>query len=151
VRDVSQTYTSPPNPIVKIPGDTGDRKHKIARGFSIGEIKAVGLNVMEARRIGVYVDVRRKSIYQENIDSLKEWLKNIDKNNIPSSVSTLPKAIKIKRARGRVFRGKTMAGRKVRGLLKVGLRETHRYKWKRKHKERILKKRHEARFAKGGD
>ncbi|MEL9939433.1 MAG: 50S ribosomal protein L15e [Ignisphaera sp.] len=47
--------------------------------------------------------------------------------------------------RGRVFRGKTSAGRKARGLLAVrGLRGTHKYKWKKKQKERELKKRHEA-------
>ncbi|MEM4665292.1 MAG: 50S ribosomal protein L15e [Sulfolobales archaeon] len=47
--------------------------------------------------------------------------------------------------RGRVFRGKTMAGRKMRGLLKSrGLKGTHHYKWKKKQKERELKKRHEA-------
>ena len=46
--------------------------------------------------------------------------------------------------RGRVFRGKTSAGRKMRGLVTTRLRETHRYKWKKKQKERELKKRHEA-------
>jgi len=47
--------------------------------------------------------------------------------------------------RGRVFRGKTMAGRRMRGLLKSrGLRGTHKWKWKKKAKERALKKRHEA-------
>lgn len=47
--------------------------------------------------------------------------------------------------RGRVFRGKTAAGRKMRGLLKSrGLKETHKHKWKKKQKERKLRKRHEA-------
>lgn len=47
--------------------------------------------------------------------------------------------------RGRVFRGKTAAGRKMRGLLRSrGLKETHKHKWKKKQKERKLKKRHEA-------
>jgi len=47
--------------------------------------------------------------------------------------------------RGRAFRGKTMAGRRMRGLLKSrGLKGTHHYKWKKKKKERELKKRHEA-------
>jgi len=47
--------------------------------------------------------------------------------------------------RGRVFRGKTMAGRKMRGLLSSrGLRGTHHYKWKKKRKEREERKRHEA-------
>ncbi|MDK6029274.1 50S ribosomal protein L15e [Ignisphaera sp. 4213-co] len=47
--------------------------------------------------------------------------------------------------RGRVFRGKTSAGRRIRGLLAVrGLRGTHKHKWKKKQKERKLRKRHEA-------
>ncbi len=47
--------------------------------------------------------------------------------------------------RGRVFRGLTSAGKKMRGLRKSrGLRGTHKYKWKKKQKERELKKRHEA-------
>jgi len=47
--------------------------------------------------------------------------------------------------RGRVFRGKTAAGRRMRGLLRNrGLKGTHKYKWKKKQKERKLKKRHEA-------
>lgn len=47
--------------------------------------------------------------------------------------------------RGRVFRGKTSAGRKMRGMIRFrGLRGTHKFKWKKKQKERELKKRHEA-------
>lgn len=47
--------------------------------------------------------------------------------------------------RGRVYRGMTAAGRKIRGLLgNRGLRGTHKWKWRKKQKERILKKRHEA-------
>ncbi len=47
--------------------------------------------------------------------------------------------------RGRVFRGKTGAGKKARGLLATrGLRGTHKYKWKKKAKERMYRKRHEA-------
>jgi len=47
--------------------------------------------------------------------------------------------------RGRVFRGLTSAGRKMRGLLKSrGLKGTIKHKWKKKQKERKLRKRHEA-------
>lgn len=50
-----------------------------------------------------------------------------------------------KQHRGRVFRGLTSAGKKMRGLRKSrGLKYTIKYKWKRKQKERLLKKRHEA-------
>ncbi len=47
--------------------------------------------------------------------------------------------------KGRPFRGLTSAGKKMRGLRKSrGLRGTHKYKWKKKAKERELRKRHEA-------
>ncbi|BAA80450.1 50S ribosomal protein L15e [Aeropyrum pernix K1] len=47
--------------------------------------------------------------------------------------------------KGRPFRGLTSAGKKMRGLRKSrGLKGTHKYKWKKKAKERILRKRHEA-------
>ncbi|MFZ8795498.1 MAG: 50S ribosomal protein L15e [Acidilobaceae archaeon] len=47
--------------------------------------------------------------------------------------------------RGRPFRGLTSAGRKMRGLLKSrGLKGTHKYKWKKKAREREERRRHEA-------
>jgi len=47
--------------------------------------------------------------------------------------------------RRRVFRGLTSAGKKARGLRKSrGLKGTVEHKWKKKQKERELKKRHEA-------
>jgi len=50
-----------------------------------------------------------------------------------------------KQHRRRVFRGLTSAGKKMRGLRKSrGLRGTIKYKWKKKQRERELKKRHEA-------
>ncbi len=50
-----------------------------------------------------------------------------------------------KHHRGRVFRGLTSAGKKMRGLRKSrGLKYTIKYKWKRKQKEREERKRHEA-------
>ncbi|MEM0505046.1 MAG: 50S ribosomal protein L15e [Sulfolobales archaeon] len=50
-----------------------------------------------------------------------------------------------KQHRGRVYRGKTSAGRRMRGLLgNRGLRGTHKWKWRKKMKERLLGRRHEA-------
>ena len=65
-----------PNPIVR-------RKHndvlkvRIGRGFSINELKEVNLSVREARKMGLYVDERRKSIHAENVEVLRNYLSNL--------------------------------------------------------------------------
>ncbi|MEM1901210.1 MAG: ribosomal protein L13e [Candidatus Nezhaarchaeales archaeon] len=67
-----------PEPIVKVPS----RKELPARtrpgkGFSVPELKAVGLNVKRARKLGLRVDERRDSCREENVKSLKEFLERI--------------------------------------------------------------------------
>lgn len=145
----------PPTPIAKVPrlirhGGLAPREYKAARGYSVGEIEAVGLSVKEARLLGIYVDERRRTVHEANVKALAEWLEKVKKGEIRPPPPTLPKVIKVKLDRGRVFKGKTMAGRRMRGLLSVKYRYTHRYKWKRKQKERLLKKRHEVARHKGG-
>lgn len=50
-----------------------------------------------------------------------------------------------KQHKGRVFRGLTSSGKKMRGLRKSrGLKHTIKHKWRKKQKEREQKKRHEA-------
>jgi len=145
----------PPPPIVKTPTlirhhGVSPRPYKVARGYSIAEVKKLGLSVIEARKLGIYVDERRKTCYEENVKRLSEWIEKVKRGEILPPPPTLPKVIKVKPKKRRVFRGLTSAGRKMRGLVSVKLRETHKYKWKRKQKERELKKRHEAKRAKGG-
>jgi large subunit ribosomal protein L13e len=54
----------------------GERKKRIGRGFSINELKEAGVKIDEARKIGIYIDFRRKSKNMENIEKLKEIIKN---------------------------------------------------------------------------
>jgi len=142
-----------PEPIVKIPlkkGEYGkETKKRKGRGFSIGELKAAGLTEYEARKIGIYVDKRRKTVYEDNINVLKEWIVKVEDYK-DKLTHTFPKVLIVKRDLGRVFKGKTAAGRRARGLLSVKYRYTHNYKWKRKNLERKKKKRHEAIRHKGG-
>jgi len=145
----------PPPPIAKVPrlikyGGVPPREYKVARGYSVGEIKALGLTVKQARLLGIYVDERRKSVHEENVKALGEWLEKVRRGEIAPPPPTLPKVIVVKRDLRRVFKGKTMAGRRMRGLLSLKYRHTHNYKWKKKAKERRLRKRHEAIRHKGG-
>lgn len=154
-----QQSVQPPEPIVNSVklrryGGVPPRPLKVGRGFSEGEVKALGLTVKEARLLGIYVDERRKTVHPENVEALRSWLKAL-KEHLESGGElpepTLPKKIIVKPDIHRVFKGKTMAGRRARGLLSVKYRYTHHYKWKKKQRERLLKKRHEATRHKGGD
>ncbi len=44
------------------------------RGFSIGELRQAGISISEARKLGIRIDKRRKSIHEENVQALKEFL-----------------------------------------------------------------------------
>lgn len=131
-----------PKALVKYRSADGVVKWREGRGFSIGEITAVGLGVKQARLLGLYVDKRRKSTWPQNIETLKKWLSDIVEGKVAPPLPT--RTVVTKPKRGRAFRGLTAAGRKARGLVSTSYRETHNYKYKKKKKERRLKKRHEA-------
>jgi len=65
-----------PKPIIYKPA-TDKMEVRIGRGFSIGELKEVGLSEKEARKLGIYVDRRRKSIHNENIEILRKFLEEV--------------------------------------------------------------------------
>jgi large subunit ribosomal protein L13e len=63
-------------PTVKSPRD--DRP-KRGRGFSSEETSQAGLTIDEARRMGLIVDLRRKTVHPENVDALKQYMKDLEK------------------------------------------------------------------------
>jgi hypothetical protein len=43
------------------------------RGFSVGELNGAGITTLSARRLGLRVDVRRRSVLDDNVASLRGW------------------------------------------------------------------------------
>ena len=64
----------PPSAIVVTKAKSFHKKRK-GRGFSIDELKEVGLNPYKARKLGLPVDLRRRTKHKENVEALKKWLK----------------------------------------------------------------------------
>lgn len=63
--------------LVKMKGlDPGTRQ---GRGFSLGELRMAGLSPSEAKRLGIYVDKRRKSVHEWNVKALREYLEKLRK------------------------------------------------------------------------
>jgi len=63
-------------PTVKSPRDGRPKK---GRGFSSEEAVQAGLTIDEARRMGLILDIRRKTVHPENVDALKQYMKDLEK------------------------------------------------------------------------
>jgi len=84
------------------------------RGFSVEELAEAGLTPGRARAMGIPVDTRRKTSHPENVEALKAFLEEVGDAELK-----VPKPKKAhKHLPGRVFRGKTSAGRKMRALVR---------------------------------
>jgi ribosomal protein L13E len=46
-------------------------KKSIGRGFSLNELKEAGLTKQDGKKIGVPLDVKRKSLHEENVTCIK--------------------------------------------------------------------------------
>ena len=51
-------------------------KKRKGRGFSLEELKLVGISLNEAKKLKIYIDKRRKSVYEENVEFLKKLKKS---------------------------------------------------------------------------
>ncbi|ABN69275.1 50S ribosomal protein L13e [Staphylothermus marinus F1] len=71
----------PPEPIVRKPML---RKHgglspglRVGRGFSKKELEAVGLDLKTAKKLGLRIDKRRRTIHEWNVQALRDYLTKI--------------------------------------------------------------------------
>ena len=46
-------------------------KQSIGRGFSLSELEKAGLNKQDAKKIGIPLDIKRKSLHDKNVATLK--------------------------------------------------------------------------------
>jgi large subunit ribosomal protein L13e len=51
-------------------------KKRKGRGFSLEELKLVGISLNEAKKLKIYIDKRRRSVYEENVELLKKLKKS---------------------------------------------------------------------------
>ncbi|MFX1368357.1 MAG: ribosomal protein L13e [Promethearchaeota archaeon] len=63
-------------PVVKSPRDARPRR---GRGFSVTETKEAGLTMKEARQMGLIIDNRRRTAHSENVEILKQYVKEFEK------------------------------------------------------------------------
>ncbi|ARM74766.1 50S ribosomal protein L13e [Acidianus manzaensis] len=63
------------------------KQNRVGRGFSLGELKNAGITLQEAKKLGLRVDIRRKSIHQENVDSLKKYKESLGNQKVSLSKS----------------------------------------------------------------
>jgi ribosomal protein L13E len=49
-------------------------KQRLGKGFSLGELKEIKLSLKQALKLGIPVDSRRRTVHEENVKTLKEFL-----------------------------------------------------------------------------
>lgn len=79
----SSPYMEPIKPIVLRKGG----KKRVGRGFSIGELKKVNFDFKKALKMGIPIDVRRRTVHEENVKALKSL-----KVKAPKKAKQEPKA-----------------------------------------------------------
>ena len=74
--DYTMSFSIDAKPVVKSPKDFPPRK---GRGFTRSELKSAELSVKEARDMGLMVDLRRKTLHEENVEILKKYVADMEK------------------------------------------------------------------------
>jgi len=67
-------------------------KQSIGRGFSLNELTKAGLTRQDAKKIGVPMDIKRKSVHEENVECIKSHAQEAKKQAAAKPVTTKPKS-----------------------------------------------------------
>ncbi len=76
-------------------------KQRLGKGFSLGELEEVKLSLKQALKLGIPVDSRRRTVHENNIKSLNEFLATVVKPSKASRPATKKKSEKAKSERGK--------------------------------------------------
>jgi len=57
---------------IKVVVTKHNKKQNIGKGFSTTELEKAGVNKQQARKIGLPIDVKRKTAHDQNIATIKE-------------------------------------------------------------------------------
>ena len=80
-------------PVAMVLSRHGSGMHsRVARGFSLGEVSAVGMSTGDARGWGLLVDERRRTVLDGNVSAIKEWSSKAQKAE-PKKVAKLEKEV----------------------------------------------------------
>lgn len=90
----------------------GTKRARKGKGFSLDELKGAKISPGEAKKLGVPIDTRRKTSYDDNIEFLKEYIESAIEAGIKHP---RPKQTS-KPHKGRANRGLTSSGKKMRNL-----------------------------------
>ena len=71
-RPVPRPSVRPPTPSV-LSRHEGVMVSRSSKGFSYGEVEGSGMSLLAARRWGVPVDLKRRSVLDGNVQALKGW------------------------------------------------------------------------------
>jgi ribosomal protein L13E len=69
---------------------------RLARGFSFGELASAGVPLNAAKREGLSLDIRRRSVVEGNVEALKGWFKSATKSATKTDVVAVPTVSKKK-------------------------------------------------------
>jgi len=84
------------------------------KGFSRAELGEAVISIDEAVRLGIPIDNRRGTRYEENVKEVRTYVEEARK----AGVKIGRPRFRSKAKKGRAYRGLTSAGKKIRGLRK---------------------------------